>query len=139
MMKIGSHAVQTEAPTTRDQGGACEMIQQPENEQPGELFYCPCCGYRGLHGPAYSEISSPPFGDPGDPPYIGRFGHASFECCDSCGLEFGYDDDPGASGRACSFKQYRTEFDQRGQTWFRPAKRPEGWTLEEQLIQAGIL
>jgi hypothetical protein len=35
------------------------VSQQPENEQPGELFYCLCCGHRGLYGPVHSEMLPP--------------------------------------------------------------------------------
>ena len=104
-----------------------------------ERYHCPCCGYRGLHHPAYPELPPAPFGDLGDPPYIGRFGHASFGCCDCCGFEYGYDDDPGASGRACSFRQYREEFVAAGCRWFYPDRRPDGWSQDEQLRAAGIV
>jgi hypothetical protein len=114
------------------------MSLHPRDDQDQQQFYCPCCGYPGLTGPAYSEMPQPPFGDLGEPPYIGRFGYASFECCDCCGFEFGYDDDAGACGRARSFRQYRTEFQQSDQEWFRGAKRPDDWNFTEQLNQAGI-
>lgn len=104
----------------------------------GERYNCPCCGYLGLSQPAYSEMPPAPFGDLGKPPYIGRFGYASFGCCDCCGFEYGYDDDPGASGRACSFKQYRAEFVARDMAWFRPDRKPVGWSLDDQLRAAGI-
>lgn len=104
----------------------------------GERYYCPCCGYRGPHEPAYSEMPPTPFGNLGDPPYIGRFGWASFECCDCCGFEFGYDDDPGASGRACSFGQYRAERVSQQMVWFRSDRRLGVWSLAEQLRAAGI-
>ena len=104
----------------------------------GERYYCPCCGYHGLHEPAYSEMPPTPFGNLGDPPYIGRFGWASFECCECCGFEFGYDDDPGASGRGCSFGQYRAERVSQQMVWFRSDRRPGGWSLAQQLRAAGI-
>ena len=103
-----------------------------------EHNFCPCCGYHGLEFLPYSEMPAPPYGDMGDPPYIGRFGEASFGCCDCCGFEFGYDDDAGASGRACSFRQYRQEWITRQMPWFRPEKRPADWSLVEQLAAAGI-
>lgn len=101
-------------------------------------YYCPCCGFRGLVEPAYSELPIPPFGDLGDPPYIGRFGYASFECCECCGFEFGYDDDPDASGHACSFRSHLSKFVHSGMHWFRPDRRPKVWSLEPQLLIAGI-
>lgn len=33
----------------------------------GERYYCPCCGYHGLHEPAYSEMPPTPFGYDDDP------------------------------------------------------------------------
>lgn len=101
-------------------------------------FHCPCCGLVGLVQPAYSELPLPPFGDLGDPPYVGRFGYASFECCACCGFEFGYDDDAEASGRASSFRSYLEEFVNRGMHWFRADLRPDNWSLEQQLRRAGI-
>jgi hypothetical protein len=79
-----------------------------------------------------------PFGDLGPPPYIGRFGEASFQICACCGFEYGYDDDAGASGRARSFAAYLEEFLARGCKWFSPRERPEGWSLEAQLREAGL-
>jgi len=54
------------------------------------------------------------------------------------GFEFGYDDDPGASGRACSFGQYRAERVSQQMVWFRSDRRPGGWSLAQQLRAAGI-
>jgi hypothetical protein len=45
-------------------------------------YFCPCCGYRGLHQPAYTELPPPPFEDLGDTPYVARFGGTTLECCD---------------------------------------------------------
>lgn len=103
-----------------------------------EPFYCPCCGYRGLSEPAYTEMPGPPFGDLGPPPYIGRFGLATFECCGCCGFEYGFDDDPGASARASSFGEYLAEFVASGCHWFSQKERPEGWSLSAQLREAGL-
>jgi hypothetical protein len=101
-------------------------------------FDCPCCGYRNLEHPAYSEMPQPLPSDLGNPPYIGRYGMASFQCCDCCGFEFGFDDDASASGRETSFEEHLRRFVQSGMPWFRPDCRPEGWDLEIQLRQAGI-
>lgn len=103
-----------------------------------EPFACPCCGHRGLGEPAYAALPEPPFGDLGAPPYVGRFGYASFECCACCGFEFGYDDDAGASGQACSFADYLARFVAQGCRWFCPDQRPAAWSLTEQLRAAGI-
>jgi hypothetical protein len=47
----------------------------------------------------------------------------SFEICDCCGCEYGYDDYP----------KYREEWIRKGAPWFDPKERPLNWNLEEQL------
>lgn len=104
-----------------------------------ELFACPCCGYLGLPYPAYEKMPPPPFDDLGLPPYVDRFGSASFQCCDCCGYEFGFDCDAGACGRARSFHEYLEGWMRDGACWFnssRPA--PTGWDLASQLAAAGM-
>lgn len=109
-----------------------------EPEPTSKLYACPCCGWWGLEYPAYNELPEPPFGDLGQPPYIGRFGEASFQCCECCGFEFGYDCDPAASGRRGSFRDYLRQWTEAGEQWFRPLRRPENWSLQEQLAAAGL-
>lgn len=108
------------------------------DKQPARQFACPCCGWWGLGSPAYDKLPQPPFGDLGQPPYIGRFGSASFDCCACCGFEYGYDCDPSASGRRGSFRDYLRQWAGSGGTWFRPSQRPPQWSLAEQLAAAGI-
>lgn len=110
------------------------MVDKP----PTSPHACPCCGFRGLNYPAYDQLPEPPFGDLGQPPYIGRFGEASFECCECCGFEFGYDCDPAASGRHGTFRDYLVKWVEHGSHWFRPNQRPENWSLEQQLAEAGL-
>jgi hypothetical protein len=101
-------------------------------------FACPCCGFRGLDYPAYDQLPDPPFGDLGQPPYIGRFGSASFQCCACCGFEYGYDCDPDASGRRGTFRDYLLKWVDRGSHWFRSKERSENWSLERQLVEVGL-
>jgi hypothetical protein len=100
-------------------------------------FYCPCCGYPGLPGPAYEHLGSPPWGNLGTPPYGPRLGIPSVEICDCCGFQFGFDDDPGA-GPGVSFARYLLDWAADGGNWFYPVKRPVGWSLADQLRVAGI-
>jgi len=101
-------------------------------------FVCPCCGYPQLAGPPYERMALPPWLDHGKPPYHLRYGSASYDCCSCCGFEFGLDDDPGGSAKARSFSEYLADWIARGCVWFSPSRKPEGWSLEEQLHTAGI-
>ncbi len=100
-------------------------------------YVCPCCGYPALRMPAYERLGPPPWGDLGEPPYAPRLGAPSYDCCDCCGIEFGFDDEPGA-GNGVSFAQYLREWVAEGGQWFYPDKRPAGWSLQTQLRAAGI-
>lgn len=72
---------------------------------------CPVCGYEGLTEAAYDS-----------------FGCASFEICDSCGTEFGYDD------ATRSHLDLRREWVGSGMKWTsRTVRRPEGWDPEAKL------
>jgi hypothetical protein len=126
----------------------CHNIEKQNNlmslNQPKPIielrFYCPCCGYQGLGQNPYDQLHAPPFGDLGEPSYIERFGLASLEGCHSCGYQFGYDDDPAASGSAVSFSFYRQRWIECGCRWFCGADpRPENWSVLDQLAAAGIL
>ena len=101
-------------------------------------FVCPCCGYPELDCPPYEHMGLPPWLDHGKPPYHERYGFASFDRCSCCGFEFGFDDDPGASATACSFSEYLADWIAKGCVWFAPTRRPEAWSLEQQLRRAGI-
>ena len=72
-----------------------------------------------------------------EPPYAQHFGAPSYDVCDCCGFEFGNDDEPGTAP-PISFSQYRREWIAEGAAWFDPAKRPTGWSLNEQLRKAGL-
>lgn len=83
--------MQTHNVTLRD--GSLATLYQAESG----LWVCPICGC--------SELSTAPYFDNGA---------ASFEMC-SCGFEFGFDDDPGASSDAVecvqdNWQRWRTQF-----------------------------
>ena len=102
-------------------------------------FVCPCCGYPGLTTRPYERLPPAPYDDLGDPPYIERFGAASFEACDCCGYEFGFDCDAAACGNPRSFRAYRQQWLSGGATWFSSRRaKPPGWNLNRQLAVAGL-
>ena len=101
-------------------------------------YVCPCCGYPEIGSPPYERMGLPPWADHGSPPYSQRYGFPSFECCACCGFEYGFDDDPGASATAASFREYLADWIAGGSVWFSPACKPEEWRLDEQLGRAGI-
>jgi len=63
-----------------------------------------------------------PWGEDGDSP--------TFNICDCCGVEFGYED-----STLDGVKRFRKLWRERGAPWFRPQARPPGWDLEQQLLQ----
>lgn len=74
-------------------------------------FVCPVCGY--------SELTEPPRNE---------FGGPSFEICDCCGVQFGYEDISEES-----ILNYRDKWIKCGCKWFSQENIPLGWSLEEQL------
>lgn len=64
--------------------------------------------------------SAPPWGANGNEP--------TFEICDCCGVEFGYEDSTPSSA-----SRYRQAWLARGSPWFEPKERPANWSLGEQL------
>ena len=100
-------------------------------------YHCPCCGYGGMDLPAYEHIGSPPWADHGSPPYALRYGSPSYDCCDCCGFEFGFDDEPGA-GEGQSFSEYLWRRAAGGCLWFSADRRPAGWSLITQLTDVGV-
>lgn len=81
-----------------------------------ERWYCRVCGLRQ---------DSRPWGEDGKTP--------SFEVCDCCGVEFGYEDSSPKAADA-----YRQAWLARGAPWFHDAAKPPGWALEKQLSAMGI-
>ena len=52
----------------------------------------------------------------------------SFDICDCCGVEFGYED-----ATLGAVRRYRTEWVNKGGPWFVPDARPEQWDMDDQL------
>jgi hypothetical protein len=52
----------------------------------------------------------------------------SYAICPCCGAEFGYDDMD-----VCAVTTYREKWLKKGAKWFSPKKKPENWSLEEQM------
>ncbi|MCK4543621.1 MAG: hypothetical protein KAU17_15425 [Spirochaetales bacterium] len=77
-----------------------------------KIYICPVCGY--------SELDEPPYDDGGNP---------SYNICDCCGFEFGFDD----GSEEMSFEAYRKKWIDEGIKWFSPDKKPSDWNIEEQL------
>lgn len=74
-------------------------------------FACRVCGL------LQSEL---PWGDDGQCP--------TYDICDCCGVEFGYEDCTVEATR-----RYRQKWIERGSPWTRPESCPEAWDPEEQL------
>lgn len=70
-----------------------------------KIHHCPICGLPWSEAIDVEEVRH------------------SFEICDCCGCEYGYDDRP----------SYRKAWIQQGAPWFNAKKRPQDWNLEEQL------
>jgi hypothetical protein len=132
----GSVPLRGSVPVGRRSLGALGHFERMEIAR--RKFVCPCCGYPELDCAPYERMGLPPWLNHSSPPYHDRYGFASFDCCACCGFEFGFDDDPGASATASSFADYLADWIARGCIWFTPSRRPEGWSLEEQLRRAGI-
>ncbi len=75
-------------------------------------YICPVCGY--------NELDEAPYDNNGNP---------SYNICDCCGFEFGYDD----GSEEISFKEYRKKWIDEGSKWFRSEKKPKIWNLSNQL------
>jgi len=83
---------------------------------------CHICGWR---------LDELPWGDDGL--------HPTYNICDCCGCEFGYED-----SELSGILQYRKKWIESGGVWFKPDEKPDNWSLKEQLnlipkeIPAGI-
>lgn len=78
-----------------------------------ESWHCRVCGL-------LSEDVDKPWGGDGKTP--------SFNICDCCGCEFGYED-----CLLSAIRKYREEWIAKGAPWFQKKARPENWDLQEQL------
>jgi hypothetical protein len=64
-----------------------------------------------------------------DEPPWGRDGTtATFDICDCCGVEFGYED-----STLAGVKRYREQWLAEGAEWHTPTAKPADWNLEQQL------
>ena len=82
------------------------------------MHQCPVCGFCGLN----------------KPPYMGEYCSweelPSFETCDSCGFEFGYDD----LNNGETFESYRWKWQAGGcEWWSKHNLPPQGWDVTMQL------
>ncbi|WP_040214192.1 hypothetical protein [Clostridium polynesiense] len=77
------------------------------------MYICPVCGY--------DKLREEPYDNDGNP---------SYEICNCCGFEFGYDD----SSEGRNFETYRKRWIEKGASWFNLKARPVEWDLEKQLI-----
>lgn len=74
-------------------------------------LHCRVCGLGQL---------DPPWGDDGTCP--------TYEICDCCGVEFGYED-----ATVEGVKRARSEWLGKGAPWFSAEARPSNWDVEAQL------
>lgn len=73
------------------------------------MFICPVCGY--------DKLNEEPYDDDGNP---------SYEICNCCGFEFGYDE-----GK--DFANYQEKWIKNGAVWFNTQVKPIDWDLNKQL------
>lgn len=57
----------------------------------------------------------------------------TYEICDCCGVEFGYEDTT-----EDAVVRFRARWMDRGCDWFRQSSRPDNWDVAEQLRNIGI-
>ena len=55
-------------------------------------------------------------------------GLPSYDICDCCGVEFGYED-----YTLDSIRKYRDNWRKNGAKWFNPKAKPDNWSLQEQM------
>lgn len=79
----------------------------PKEQTSTEIRYCPVCGHGPWQAPFVnaSELRS------------------SYEICECCGCEYGYDDNV----------EHFEVWIATGMTWFHPQMKPGQWNLEDQL------
>ena len=72
------------------------------------ISYCPNCGLKFAVPISETDLRQ------------------SFNICDCCGCEYGYDDTV----------EFRQKWLENGATWFNPAVKPAAWDLNEQIKQS---
>lgn len=81
-------------------------------------YTCPVCGY--------PELDEPPRGIDGKIP--------SFDICDCCGIEFGYEDTSESN-----ILKYRQKWIDSGGEWFCKDLKPTNWNMKEQLKNINVI
>lgn len=76
------------------------------------MYICLVCGYDKLSQIPYDVNNNP-----------------SYEICDCCGFEYGYDD----LSNGDTYESYRKKWIESGARWFNQSKQPINWSLEQQL------
>lgn len=79
-------------------------------------YICPVCGYPNLDEQSMDENGRP-----------------SFDICDCCGIEFGYED-----CTATSIAEFRDKWIKSGGQWFCENEKPDNWDIKEQLSNINI-
>lgn len=79
-------------------------------------YVCLVCGYPGLEEPPRLENGMP-----------------SFDICECCGVQFGYED--------CTEErilEYRKKWIKSEGEWFSKESKPDNWSMKQQLKNIGI-
>lgn len=76
-----------------------------------EFYVCRVCG---------AEQPEAPWGDDGETP--------TYDICNCCGVEFGYED-----STVQSIKKYRAKWLDSGAKWMNKKSEPQNWSVDEQL------
>ena len=76
------------------------------------MFICPVCGF--------DRLTEEPYDIDGNP---------SYEICNCCGFEFGFDD-----LKIINFEYYREKWIEKGTPWFNVKLKPKNWSLKNQIL-----
>ncbi|WP_244269261.1 hypothetical protein [Pantoea septica] len=90
---------------------AIQQIWTTSMHKNNEFYICRACG---------AEQLDAPWGDDGESP--------TYDICDCCGIEFGYED-----STLEGVKKYRTKWLGDGAKWHNKKTEPENWSVIEQL------
>lgn len=96
-------------PDQKDHG--CLKSLDYFNAKNNQLYICRICGSEQLEAPQSEDGESP-----------------TYDICDCCGVEFGYED-----STLKGIKMYRSKWLDNGAKWYHKKSEPESWSLEEQL------
>lgn len=82
------------------------------------MYNCPICGY--------DKLDEKPYDNEGNP---------SYEICNCCGFEFGFDD----ASEGESFEEFRKKWLDSGAEWFNVKVKPKNWNFKLQLQNINII